>query len=254
MTIGSLLSKAGRQALDLFFPPRCAVCGCSESFICRACRTSLPRTKRPRCPICWQAGTEVVCWRCREWKPAFEGVRSPYVFEAGVEDLVHALKYRQQRILAGPMADLLFDFLSDHPLPADVVVPVPLFPRKERTRGYNQSALLARRLARRTGLEFDEGTLMRVRNTASQVETRSAEERRSNMRDAFRCGNDSLAGKRVLLVDDVSTTGATLDACARALREAGVKSVWGLTFAREDPPSLRLRNAILATDVAQGEP
>ena len=119
-------------------------------------------------------------------------------------------------------------------MPADVVVPVPLFPRRQRVRGYNQSALLAEALARRMALPADERTLVRARSTASQAETRNVDERKVNVRDAFQCRGRQLAGKRVLLVDDVSTTGATLDACAQALRKAGVASVWALTFAHED--------------------
>ncbi len=175
-----------------------------------------------------------ICRKCEESPPAFQGLRSPYVFEGGVRDLVHGLKYRQQSALADPMAGLLFDFVRREPLPTDVLVPVPLFGRRERMRGYNQSALLTRSLARRLGLGVDERTLVRARNTASQAQSGSAEERRVNVRDAFRCKDSRLAGKHVLLIDDVSTTGATLDACAKALAGGGAASVWALTFARED--------------------
>ncbi len=244
MTIGAVLSKAGRQAIDLFFPPRCAICGSSEAFLCPACSESLPRATGPRCLVCWQAGTDLICWRCRESPPAFDGLRSPYTLDEGVDELVYGLKYHQQRVLARPMGDLLFEFLSRNRLPADVLVPVPLFGRRERSRGYNQSALLARSLGRRARLPVDERSLIRARNTTSQVDTHSAEERRLNMRGAFRCQGEALAGKRVLLIDDVSTTGATLDACARVLRAAGASSVWGLTFAREDPHLLNLKGAL----------
>jgi ComF family protein len=132
------------------------------------------------------------------------------------------------------MADLAFDFLADNPLPADVLVPVPLFPRRKRVRGYNQSALLAQALARQLGLPVNERTLTRTRNTTSQAGTNNSDERRANVRDAFVCRDGQFAGKQVLLIDDVSTTGATLDACARALRGAGVESVWALSFAHED--------------------
>lgn len=147
---------------------------------------------------------------------------------------MHGLKYQHQAALAEPMAELLFQFLSDEALPADVLVPVPLFTRRERVRGYNQSTLLARPLARRLGLTADDRTLVRARNTASQAETRTVDERSVNVRGAFRCESRQLAGKRVLLVDDVSTTGSTLDSCARALLDGGAASVWALTFAHED--------------------
>lgn len=229
-----ILGKAGRQAVDLLFPPRCAMCGHLESFLCADCRSSLPRAAQPRCAICWQPNLAGSCRRCQESRPSFEGLRSPFVFQGGVRDLVHKFKYQNQSVLATPMAELLFDFISDNPLPANVVMPVPLFPRRERMRGYNQSALLARALARQAGLPVNERTLRRARNTAAQARTASSDERRTNVRDAFACDAPRVSGKRVLLIDNVSTTGATLDACARALRAAGAGSVWALTFARED--------------------
>ena len=234
MILASLLSKAGKQAVDLLFPPRCAVCGSAESFLCSRCQESLTSAELPRCTVCWQPGTRSVCSKCERAQPAFVGLRSPYVFQGGARELVHGLKYQHQSVLAEPMAELLFRFLADDQLPADVLVPVPLFPRRQRVRGYNQSALLARALARRMALAADDRTLVRARNTASQAETRNVDERRVNVRDAFACTGGQLAGKRVLLVDDVSTTGATLDACAQALLKASVASVWALTFAHED--------------------
>jgi len=234
MSIGTVLTKAGKQAVDLLFPPRCAVCGHLESFLCPDCRSALPRAGPPRCVICWQPTSGGACHRCEESRPSFDGLRSAFVFEGGARDIVHKLKYQNQSVLAAPMADLLFDLLADSPLPADVLVPVPLFLRRKRVRGYNQSALLAQALARPLGLPVNEKTLGRTRNTASQARTANSDERRANVRDAFVCKDGSLTGKQVLLIDDVSTTGATLDACARALRRGGAGSVWALTFAHED--------------------
>jgi competence protein ComFC len=234
MTIAAILSKAGQQAIDLLFPARCAVCGNSGSFLCRDCRASLPVAGQPRCEVCWQPSHAQLCGRCAQSPPAFSGLRSPYVFGGGARELVHALKYQHQAVLAEPMAELLCSFLADSPLPADVLVPAPLFPRRKRIRGYNQSTLLAEALGRQLALPVDERTLVRARSTVSQAKTRSVDERRSNVREAFRCRDGQLAGKRVLLIDDVSTTGATLDACARALGESGAASVWALTFAHED--------------------
>lgn len=234
MSIGTILGKAGKQAVDLLFPPRCAICDSLESFLCPGCRSSLPRAEPPRCAVCWQPSPIGTCRRCEESRPSFDGLRSPFVFEGGARELVHRLKYQNQSVLAGPMADLAFSFLTKNQLPADVLVPVPLFPRRKRMRGYNQSALLAQALARQLGLPVNERTLNRTRNTTSQAGTNNSDERKANVRDAFTCRDGQLAGKHVLLVDDVSTTGATLDACARALRGAGVKSVWALSFAHED--------------------
>ena len=111
-------------------------------------------------------------------------------------------------------------------------MPVPLHPKRLRERGYNQASLLAKKLSRLGGLPVVEDTLIRVRDALPQARTRSAIERRQNVQDAFVC-HQGLEGKQVLLIDDVCTTGATLDACAIALKAAGAGSVWGLTVARE---------------------
>jgi Predicted amidophosphoribosyltransferases len=185
--------------------------------------------------VCWEpCHASDLCDKCRTDTPAFAGLRSAYLFRDGVRELVHRLKYQHQASLASPMSSLLYEYMADNPLPADVLVPVPLFPRRRRIRGYNQSALLAQGLARRLGLPVDDRTLVRARNTASQAETANAEARKLNVSGAFQCKGGALRSKRVLLIDDVATTGATLNACAQALREAGAASVWALTFARED--------------------
>jgi len=235
MIMTSVLNKAGRFAVDLLYPPRCAVCGSHGTFLCRRCAESLAGTKPPRCSVCWEpCHASDLCDKCRTDTPAFAGLRSAYLFRDGVRELVHRLKYQHQASLVSPMSSLLYEYVADNPLPADVLVPVPLFPRRRRIRGYNQSALLAQGLARRLGLPVDDRTLVRARNTASQAETANAEARKLNVSGAFQCKGGALRSKRVLLIDDVATTGATLNACAKALREAGAASVWALTFARED--------------------
>jgi len=130
------------------------------------------------------------------------------------------------------LSQLLAKYLSSHPLKGEVLVPVPLYPKRLRERGYNQASLLAKELGRLVGLPTVEDTLIRVKDAVPQARTRSAIERRQNVQDAFAC-NQRLEGRQILLIDDVCTTGATLDACASALKAAGAGSVWGLTVARE---------------------
>ena len=146
---------------------------------------------------------------------------------------VYQLKYRNLRALAAPLARLMNNYLSANPLPGEALVPVPLHGKKLRERGYNQSGLLAKHLSKLTGLPLVDNCLVRQRQTPPQARTANVEERRNNVAGAFTCRNDDLRGRQVLLIDDVSTSGATLDACAWALKEAGVVSVWGLTLARE---------------------
>ncbi len=160
-----------------------------------------------------------------------ERIRSAVYFEGVLREAVHRLKYYGRTILAEPLGDLMAVYWTQHPMPADVIVPVPLHTARLRERGYNQAALLAREMARQVGLALNEQTLVRQRATASQVKL-DARQRRENVHDAFRCSGDALTGKQVLLIDDVCTTGATLAACAVALHEGGARSVQALTLAR----------------------
>lgn len=150
-----------------------------------------------------------------------------------MREAIHQLKYRNIRILAAPLAEMLQDYLKNEPLPAEVIVPVPLHPQRLRERGYNQAQLLAQKLGRLAGLPIMDNGLSRAHYTVPQARTGNIAERRSNVSGAFRCLNDKINGRTVLLIDDVATTGATLNACAAALKAAGAVSVWGLAVARE---------------------
>jgi len=150
-----------------------------------------------------------------------------------VRHAIHQFKYNNFKALAVPLAGLLADNLAAKPMPVDTIVPVALHSRRLRERGYNQAGLLARELGKLTGMPVVEDSLVRARNTSAQTRVGTADARRRNVQGAFSCVDEKLEGKQVLVVDDVCTTGATLDCCAVALNGAGVISVWGLTLARE---------------------
>jgi ComF family protein len=174
--------------------------------------------------------TRGLCQVCRASRPVVDGIRSVAYFEGPLRQAVHDFKYRGVRALAQPLAGLLVEYQRTQHLPADVVVPVPLHPQREAERGYNQAALLAEVLGDALGLPVALHLLERVRPTPPQVGLNAAE-RRSNVHAAFRATREA-AARRVLLVDDVCTTGATLNACGAALKAQGARSVWGLTLAR----------------------
>ena len=163
---------------------------------------------------------------------AVDGIRAPLLMEGLIQDAIHHLKYRNLRALAPELAGILSRYLQAHALPGDSLVPVPLHPRRLRRRGYNQALLLARELGKLSGLEVNDGLLKRIKDTPPQAEASSLEQRRQNMADSFDCRSDA-AGAKIILIDDVATTGSTLSACAEALKRAGASSVWGLTLARQ---------------------
>jgi ComF family protein len=154
-----------------------------------------------------------------------------------LREAIHQFKYQDLRSLAALLGKLMAEgwaTLAPAGASVDVIVPVPLHAARQRQRGYNQSALLARELGACLGRPVAEDSLVRTKATAPQVGL-NAEERRANVCDAFRCTGTDLSGKRVLLVDDVCTTGSTLESAGVALREAGTVSVWAYTLARARP-------------------
>jgi len=162
-----------------------------------------------------------------------DGIRSVFRFEGAARQAILSFKYKNVKALAAPLAQLLEGYLRAHHLPADALIPVPLHPRRLRERGYNQSSLLAGELSKLASLPLAEGLLVRHKNTPPQTRTKSSEERQGNVAGAFVCRDGRMEGKRLLLIDDVCTSGATLNSCSIALKAAGATSVWALTLGRE---------------------
>ncbi len=236
--------------LDAVFPPRCAGCGdfCASLF-CADCRATLRPIVAPFCGRCGfpfdrlsHAAAE--CAKCRDNRyhgaPPFKALRSVFTFEGALRPAVHTLKYKGKIARAAPLAALLGEFLhSQTAIPtADLmlITPVPLHRWRRWRRGYNQSELLARELAKSLGIAHGE-VLRRTRRTPPQVGL-SAKARHENVRDAFAADQRRLTKLNpsrgpILLIDDVCTTGATIAECARALQSAGVTEIYALTLARQ---------------------
>lgn len=173
-----------------------------------------------------------VCLHCAERQPAFLSVRAAFVMEGGARRLAHELKYEGMTSLAEPMALLMAPLVD--PEVTDLVVPVPLHRGRERRRGYNQAALIAKHLAASAELPSDGRAIRRIRPTTPLAKTMRRDERRAIVEGAFAAEPGRVTGRRVLLIDDVVTTGATLDVCAEALLAAGAADVSCLTWARAD--------------------
>jgi len=227
----SVLERAIGATLDLVFPPQCALCRRAGAMLCGDCVEALPRADGPRCGRCWErVRNRPLCRYCAESPPRYASLRSAFLMEGGARQLVHELKYGGMIAIAAPMADLLMEGCDVEDV--DVVVPVPLHASRERSRGFDQAATLARHVAKRMRLPCERRAARRIRATAPQVKTMSREARRENVAGAFSAQPGAVEGRRVLLIDDVATTGATLDACATALLDAGAASVRCATFAR----------------------
>jgi ComF family protein len=172
------------------------------------------------------------CSSCRRLAPALGTIRAAFAYEGAARTAVLTLKFRSGRYLAPLMGEFLRAELARRPFAAEVIVPVPLAPDRLKQRGFNQSVLLAREVAPQVGGPVLEGVLRRVERPAQQ--TLTAAERLRNLRGAVICVAPEVIGdRRVLLIDDVVTTGATLSACAEALKCAGARRVSALAFARD---------------------
>jgi competence protein ComFC len=215
---------------DMFYPERCVGCDRrSSDVLCRGCFEALPRVGSPVCGRCGlpTAFATFVCGACKNVDFGFESARAPLRYEGVGKEVVHALKYRGYRkVVAGLATPLMLQALGEGRF--DEVVPVPLHRSRQRKRGFNQAELLARGVAAEINAPVSD-TLKVVRSTRDQVEL-SAAQRRANVAGAYRA-NAPLRG-RVLLIDDVFTTGATMSACASTLLRAGAKEVHALSLCR----------------------
>jgi competence protein ComFC len=228
------VSGAKSRVLDLLFPRICIGCGGIGDYICVNCVAHLPLLDGPLCPHCGQPqASGILCPSCAGQTSSINSIRSAFRFEGVVRAAIHELKYRNLRAIAPTLATYLNACVLKTGTVADFIVPVPLHSKRQRRRGYNQAELLAHELGHAQGTPAVVSSLVRTGGEASQVHTGSMSDRRQNVARAFTCTDASFSGKRILLVDDVCTTGATLEACAVALRSAGAAEIYGLTVARE---------------------
>lgn len=236
MDAGVLTRTVWNGALDLLYPPRCAVCGrLGKEGLCGGCRAAFAPVPAPVCTWCGVPALRARCTRCEQSdRFAFVWARGAGLYDGVLRDAVHALKYDRRRRLAEPLGKLLGDLLATatygHRAP-DALVPIPLHPRRLAERGFNQSEMLARVASRRIGVPIETRALRRVRSTPPQVSLALAD-RSVNMRGAFVGAPGLVEDRAIIVVDDVITSGATVDAAARALLDAGARVVYAASVAR----------------------
>lgn len=236
------LRAAGRFALDLALPPLCPACRDPVSdpgALCPGCWSKLSFITRPYCerlgiPFVYDPGPGILSMQAIADPPAYRRARAAVRYDEVARDLVHAFKYGDRLDLAPALGRWMAQAGRDLFDGADALVPVPLHWRRLWARRFNQSAMLAEAVARHCGIAIAHGALKRVKATSQQVGLSRAERAR-NVQGAFRVPvamQAAVRGRRILLVDDVLTSGATTDACARALLRAGAADVDVLVFAR----------------------
>jgi ComF family protein len=229
--------------LDVLLPPLCHIChdfipNAGTLHICTICRERLPLVASPFCPTCGipfvGVGGNHRCGACLTNPPHFDAARAPFLYEGAVRELIHSFKYNRRTYLRSPLARMSLDGLSEFIVEnaPHCVVPVPLHRSRLRQRGFNQAVLLGAVLSRHFALPLLVDVLVRTRQTEPQIEL-AAVERRLNVKGAFAVARpDLVAGKRILLLDDVMTTGSTMDECAKELKKAGADVVIAATVAR----------------------
>jgi competence protein ComFC len=243
------LKETGDRVLDFFFPPHCVICRHYGAWFCLDCQQEIELIHPPICHRCGSPladsfsplpvpavgkGPNPVCRNCRTTLPRQNRLLACAYYTDPLKEAIRQFKYSDLSSLAAPLGKLMASGwirFALHTTDIDVIVPVPLHPSRERQRGYNQSALLARELGTHLHLPVVEGVLVRTRATAPQVDL-SREERRANVRNAFSCVDGSLAGQGVLLVDDVYTSGSTMDAAYSALQKKSVSYTCAFALAK----------------------
>ena len=228
----------GRILTDLLFPRRCPVCDRPvKPFgrdICDGCREALVLVREPRCLKCGKQlqdpGAEY-CYDCGRRRHLFDRGAALYSYPC-IRQTIYRFKYAGRREYAEFLGRALTEnlgamILSWHP---DALVPVPLHPDRERKRGYNQAALLAQELGKRLDIPVLSGWLVRVKNTSPQKELQGAA-RQNNLKKAFKIVQDDVKLNTIVIIDDIYTTGSTIDAAALECRTAGVRRVFFITLA-----------------------
>ncbi len=232
MRIAYRLYRGWWRAVDALYPPVCGGCGTPGERWCSSCNRQTHRILPPWCPQCGEPLVHGTCPRCTRRPLQNVVLRSWAVFDGPLRQALHRIKYRRDLGLADCIAaEMLAFFQTELRWNIDMVIPVPLSAKRLRERGYNQAAQFALPLALALGARYRPSGVRRIRHTVSQVKL-SWQERQDNVTGAFYANPRLVAGQKILLIDDVVTTGATISACATALLDAGARNVYALSVAR----------------------
>ena len=238
-----MVSSFFAALLDFAFPPLCYVCGkyipdAGRLHLCSACMEFISAPSSPLCAICGipfdGAGDDHLCSSCLKNPPSFDAARAAIIYDGPGKDLIHAFKYDFKIRLRRPLALLIVENLSSFVTSwrPDVIIPVPLHVKRLKSRGFNQAVLLGEVLSREWGIPLARRAILRIRWTEPQMSL-TAELRKTNVKGAFDVPDaEVVSGKRVLLLDDVMTTGSTVEECSKVLKKAGASQVLVITIGR----------------------
>jgi len=226
------LYKLAWVGLDWLFPPHCGGCNAPGSRWCNNCQQITQIVPVTTCQRCGRVhSSKGVCLSCTTSPPTYESLRSWAFYEGPIRNAVHRLKYYGDMTLGEILARPLASIILESGWSPDLLVPVPLGAARQSQRGYNQAALLGRPVAVANNINYTTKALHKVRETLTQVGLKY-NERFRNVADAFEAESKYVSGRNIVVVDDVTTSGATMEACAAALRAAGARNISGLTLAR----------------------
>ena len=225
------------RIIDLVYPPFCCYCGIIGYEICLECYTKIEIMSNHKiCLVCGEIiRTGIKCDNCMKLHPPFEQSRSWGVYVGVLKQVVQKIKYKRGFGIIEYITKPLTHFIKNWGISVNMIVPMPLGKKREIARGYNQSFLIAKPISEYLNIPLNERALIRSRDTKSQVGL-DYEERKINMKNAFRAENSTCNNKSILLIDDIVTTGSTLNESAKALKLAGAQKVFCFTVARTKNP------------------
>lgn len=236
----SFMRRTKDFLLELFFPSNltCDICDAemdheTKYHVCEACEVNYLNNGKV-CPKCGSAIDEKYnsCYSCHDKQIFYKRARSPFIYTDKVKPAIHNFKYHNAKYLATTFGNYMTNVVVRENFEFDIIIPVPLTKKRQRSRGYNQSELLANQISKNLGAPVVTDVLQRTKFSRSQTELTSSE-RYQNLEDCFVAENpDKIKGKKILLVDDVMTTGATIEACSKILMDAGANVVYVCTACR----------------------
>lgn len=246
----SVLNKAvtnfGIFALDTIFPVDCIKCGRGLSFdknyVCANCDTFTKKPLSFLCPVCEARIPEgKICRSCRRKTELKRFFNAGHYTNSCLRELIHQFKYQRVKVFSGQLAKFIIKAIKDNKVDKTILknkndfatIPVPLHKKKLRERGFNQSEEIAKHIAQEFWLTLLPGILVRTVETEPQAEIQDTKKRKENVKNCFVCKNaETIKNKTVILIDDVYTTGSTMEECARVLKKAGAKEIWGMVIAK----------------------